>query len=175
MLSSRFRACSVACASSFALRLHSTAQTCAATPCGSSGHVHGPQCLVSHSMTAVQQQPGTMNNASPSRPLYTSAASAAARAPTCGSPGHVHGPHCAHMPRTLHPGYRDYHAKGSGGNRGVVYVGPGKVEVASIADAQLVEPSGRKANHGVIIKTLATNICGSDQHMVPLPLSPSRC
>lgn len=70
------------------------------------------------------------------------------------------------MPRVLHPGYRDFHAKGSGSNRGVVYVGPGKVEVATIADAQLVEPNGRKANHGVIIKTLATNICGSDQHMV---------
>jgi hypothetical protein len=49
------------------------------------------------------------------------------------------------MPRALHPGYRDYHAKGSGSNRGVVYVEPGKVEVAAIADAQLVEPSGRKA------------------------------
>jgi glutathione-independent formaldehyde dehydrogenase len=54
------------------------------------------------------------------------------------------------------------------------YVGPGKVEVASIADAQLVEPSGRKANHGVIIKTLATNICGSDQHMVTALSSPPR-
>lgn len=36
----------------------------------------------------------------------------------------------------------------------------------TIADAKLEEPNGRKATHGVILKTLATNICGSDQHMV---------
>lgn len=52
------------------------------------------------------------------------------------------------------------------GNRGVVYVGPGKVEVQSIAMPELVEPNGRKANHGVVLKVVATNICGSDQHMV---------
>lgn len=52
------------------------------------------------------------------------------------------------------------------GNRGVVYVGPGKVEVQAIPAPQLVEPSGRKANHGVILRVVATNICGSDQHMV---------
>ncbi|RKT22866.1 alcohol dehydrogenase-like protein [Paraburkholderia sp. RAU2J] len=52
------------------------------------------------------------------------------------------------------------------GNRGVVYVGPGKVEVQNIADPQLVEPNGRKANHGAILRVVATNICGSDQHMV---------
>ncbi|MDN8037063.1 formaldehyde dehydrogenase, glutathione-independent [Burkholderia vietnamiensis] len=52
------------------------------------------------------------------------------------------------------------------GNRGVVYTGPGRVEVQRIADPQLVEPNGRKANHGVILRVVATNICGSDQHMV---------
>ncbi|OXC77515.1 formaldehyde dehydrogenase, glutathione-independent [Caballeronia sordidicola] len=52
------------------------------------------------------------------------------------------------------------------GNRGVVYVGPGKVEVRSIAFPELTDPSGRKANHGVILRVVATNICGSDQHMV---------
>lgn len=51
-------------------------------------------------------------------------------------------------------------------NRGVVYVGPGKVEVQSIDFPKLVNPRGRTANHGVILKVLATNICGSDQHMV---------
>ena len=51
-------------------------------------------------------------------------------------------------------------------NRGVVYVGQGKVEVQSIAFPKLVEPNGRKANHGVILRVVATNICGSDQHMV---------
>ncbi|MFP3786256.1 formaldehyde dehydrogenase, glutathione-independent, partial [Burkholderia sp. SIMBA_024] len=52
------------------------------------------------------------------------------------------------------------------GNRGVVYVGPGKVEVQNIAFPELVDPAGRKANHGVILRVVATNICGSDQHMV---------
>lgn len=52
------------------------------------------------------------------------------------------------------------------GNRGVVYVGPGKVEVQRIAFPELTDPQGRKANHGVILRVVATNICGSDQHMV---------
>jgi glutathione-independent formaldehyde dehydrogenase len=61
------------------------------------------------------------------------------------------------------------------GNRGVAYVGPGKVEVQSIdypklelQDGPGVNPAnvGRKCNHGVILKVVTTNICGSDQHMV---------
>jgi glutathione-independent formaldehyde dehydrogenase len=61
------------------------------------------------------------------------------------------------------------------GNRGVAYMGPGKVEVQTIdypklelQDGPGVNPAnvGRKCNHGVILKTLTTNICGSDQHMV---------
>lgn len=51
-------------------------------------------------------------------------------------------------------------------NRGVVYTGPGKVEVQSIAFPKLIDPSGKKANHGVILRVVSTNICGSDQHMV---------
>src|SRR5689334_6336268 len=51
-------------------------------------------------------------------------------------------------------------------NRGVVYVGPGKIEVRSIDFPKLVDPRGRQAEHGVILKVVATNICGSDQHMV---------
>src|SRR3984885_10693677 len=51
-------------------------------------------------------------------------------------------------------------------NRGVVYVGPGKVEVRNIDYPKLVDPRGRKINHGVILKVVVTNICGSDQHMV---------
>ncbi|MDM0028377.1 formaldehyde dehydrogenase, glutathione-independent [Variovorax saccharolyticus] len=51
-------------------------------------------------------------------------------------------------------------------NRGVVYVEPGKVEVRSIDYPKLLNPRGRTANHGVILKVLSTNICGSDQHMV---------
>ncbi|TLY57029.1 MAG: formaldehyde dehydrogenase, glutathione-independent, partial [Gammaproteobacteria bacterium] len=51
-------------------------------------------------------------------------------------------------------------------NRGVVYVGPGKVEVQSIEFPKLVDPRGKKCDHGVILKVVTTNICGSDQHMV---------
>lgn len=51
-------------------------------------------------------------------------------------------------------------------NRGVVYLRQGQVEVQSIAFPKLVDPSGKTAEHGVILKVLSTNICGSDQHMV---------
>ncbi|PZC45949.1 MAG: glutathione-independent formaldehyde dehydrogenase [Chloroflexi bacterium] len=51
------------------------------------------------------------------------------------------------------------------GNRGVVYLEPGKVEVQSI-DAPELALAGRPCQHGVILRVLTTNICGSDQHMV---------
>lgn len=51
-------------------------------------------------------------------------------------------------------------------NRGVVYLGPGKVEVQSIDDPKMQNPQGKAIEHGVILKILSTNICGSDQHMV---------
>jgi glutathione-independent formaldehyde dehydrogenase len=51
-------------------------------------------------------------------------------------------------------------------NRGVAYMGLGVVEVHNIDFPKLVGPGGRKCEHGVIIKLVATNICGSDQHMV---------
>src|ERR1700747_3210136 len=50
-------------------------------------------------------------------------------------------------------------------NRGVAYMGTGKVEVQSIDFPKLVIGS-RKCEHGVILKIVCTNICGSDQHMV---------
>src|ERR1700742_5177338 len=50
-------------------------------------------------------------------------------------------------------------------NRGVGYVGAGKVEVQSIDFPKLALGS-RKCEHGVILKVISTNICGSDQHMV---------
>ncbi|MFH5822102.1 formaldehyde dehydrogenase, glutathione-independent [Georgenia sp. AZ-5] len=62
-----------------------------------------------------------------------------------------------------------------GGNKAVSYAGPGKVEVVDtdyptfeLQDGPGVNPAnvGRKVDHGVILKTVATNICGSDQHMV---------
>lgn len=51
-------------------------------------------------------------------------------------------------------------------NRGVVYVGQGKVEVQSIPFPKMEDPNGRKIEHGVILRVVSTNICGSDQHMV---------
>lgn len=50
-------------------------------------------------------------------------------------------------------------------NRGVVYVGPGKVEVRDIDDPKLEAPDGRRIAHGVILKVVSTTIRGSDQHM----------
>jgi glutathione-independent formaldehyde dehydrogenase len=61
------------------------------------------------------------------------------------------------------------------GNRGVAYMGAGTVEVQDLdyptfelKDGPGVNPAniGRKVPHGVILKSVATNICGSDQHMV---------
>src|SRR5574338_1479690 len=50
-------------------------------------------------------------------------------------------------------------------NRGVAYMGPGKVEVQSI-DFPKLALGDRKCEHGVILRIVTTNICGSDQHMV---------
>jgi glutathione-independent formaldehyde dehydrogenase len=50
-------------------------------------------------------------------------------------------------------------------NHGVVYLGPGHVEVQSIDYPKLALGS-RRCDHGVILKVVSTNICGSDQHMV---------
>jgi glutathione-independent formaldehyde dehydrogenase len=50
-------------------------------------------------------------------------------------------------------------------NHGVVYLGPGRVEVQSI-DFPRLSLGPRKCEHGVILKVVSTNICGSDQHMV---------
>ena len=61
------------------------------------------------------------------------------------------------------------------GNRAVAYVEPGTVGVRTIDYPELVlkdgpgvNPAnvGRICQHGVIIKVISTNICGSDQHMV---------
>src|SRR5437762_12645502 len=52
-------------------------------------------------------------------------------------------------------------------NRGVAYIKPGVVEIQSIDFPKLVNPTNnKKAEHGVILKIVSTNICGSDQHMV---------
>jgi glutathione-independent formaldehyde dehydrogenase len=61
------------------------------------------------------------------------------------------------------------------GNKGVAYLEPGVVEVRTIdyptfevkeGPGTAPENVGRTCRHGVILKVLATNICGSDQHMV---------
>lgn len=61
------------------------------------------------------------------------------------------------------------------GNRAAVYQGSGKVTIEDIAYPDLVLRDGpgvnplnvgRKCDHGVILKVVTTNICGSDQHMV---------
>ncbi|OME86060.1 formaldehyde dehydrogenase, glutathione-independent [Paenibacillus sp. FSL A5-0031] len=61
------------------------------------------------------------------------------------------------------------------GNKAVVYSKPGSVEVRDTAYPDLVLKDGpgvnplnvgRKCEHGVILKVITTNICGSDQHMV---------
>src|ERR1700724_1304899 len=49
-------------------------------------------------------------------------------------------------------------------NRGIAYVKPGVVEVKSI-DFPKLQLGNRKCEHGVILKIVTTNICGSDQHM----------
>ena len=59
-------------------------------------------------------------------------------------------------------------------NRIVVYKGTGKVAVETLPYPKLEVPAevadamgmSRKADHGVILKCVSTNICGSDQHMV---------
>src|SRR3954467_9232830 len=50
-------------------------------------------------------------------------------------------------------------------NRGVEYMGTGVVEVHPI-DFPKLAIGNRKCEHGVILKIVSTNICGSDQHMV---------
>lgn len=42
-------------------------------------------------------------------------------------------------------------------NRGVVYLGPGKVEVQAIEYPKFVDPKGRPILHGVILKVVATH------------------
>lgn len=50
-------------------------------------------------------------------------------------------------------------------NRGVVFIKPGVVELRKI-DYPTLAFGNRKCEHGVILKIISTNICGSDQHMV---------
>jgi glutathione-independent formaldehyde dehydrogenase len=43
-------------------------------------------------------------------------------------------------------------------NRGVVYLGPGKVQVQDIDFPTFHNPAGKAIDHGVILKAVATNV-----------------
>ncbi|ROR53095.1 glutathione-independent formaldehyde dehydrogenase [Luteococcus japonicus] len=51
------------------------------------------------------------------------------------------------------------------GNRAVVFHGARDMRVDTVDYPKLVMPNGKKAPHGVILKIVATNICGSDLHI----------
>ncbi len=53
----------------------------------------------------------------------------------------------------------------SEGNRVVVFNGPRDMRVESLDFPKLVMPNGKSAPHGVILKLVVTNICGSDLHI----------
>lgn len=51
-------------------------------------------------------------------------------------------------------------------NHAVVYLGPEQLAVQEVGFPELVDASnGKKIDHGVVLKVIATNICGSDQHI----------
>ena len=51
-------------------------------------------------------------------------------------------------------------------NRAVVFQNVKDMRVETLDFPKLEMPNGKSAPHGVILKIVATNICGSDQHMV---------
>lgn len=51
-------------------------------------------------------------------------------------------------------------------NRGIAYIRQNLVQVREIPFPELADPRGKRIDHGVILKVVSTNICGSDQHMV---------
>jgi glutathione-independent formaldehyde dehydrogenase len=66
--------------------------------------------------------------------------------------------------RAKPPNFKEIHFMAT--NRGVVYIGPGKVEVQGTDYPKFVAPNGKEIDHGVVLRIVSTNICGSDQHMV---------
>jgi len=50
-------------------------------------------------------------------------------------------------------------------NRAVAYMGPKKLEIQNLDFPKLIDPRGNDCHHGVILKIVTTNICGSDQHI----------
>lgn len=51
------------------------------------------------------------------------------------------------------------------GNRVITFMGPMKMELQTFDYPKLITPTGKKAEHGAILKIVTTNICGSDQHI----------
>ena len=51
------------------------------------------------------------------------------------------------------------------GNRAVTFLGAERMEVQEKGYPKLEDPKGRKIEHAVILKLIATNICGSDLHI----------
>ena len=50
-------------------------------------------------------------------------------------------------------------------NRAVTFTGPHRMEIQDRGYPTLADPKGRKIEHGVILKIVTTNICGSDLHI----------
>ena len=51
------------------------------------------------------------------------------------------------------------------GNRSVVLRGVKNMQVEDLDFPKLQMPNGKKAPHGVVLKIVASNICGSDLHI----------
>ena len=87
-----------------------------------------------------------------------------------------HGANCGCGCRDAHERERVSSSSSAGSeNRGVVFMGPNDVQVKDILFPKLsstrptlrwCRTAKRKCEHGVILKVVTTNICGSDQHMV---------
>jgi len=55
--------------------------------------------------------------------------------------------------------------KNMAGNRSVVFRGVKNIQVEDLDFPKLQMPNGKKAPHGVVLKIVASNICGSDLHI----------
>ena len=114
-----------------------------------------------------------------SRRAITTHARAAALAPPyprsaggCDLPGHVHGPHCSHGHHQVHSG-----AGKKEGNRGVVYVKPGVVEIHDLPFPKLeLDQCVAAAAEGHVRAVVGTHGCrgarvvlrahGAEQHLL---------
>lgn len=85
---------------------------------------------------------------------------------------HICTPTCSHNRGLAYPTQVHACDPSCSHNRGVVYMGPGEVAVQDVGFPKLERPPDhanprlRKCNHGVILKIVTTNICGSDLHML---------